>query len=199
MTDRTIYRENDQNSERIYGHHTKQAQTSTIEKSIEDTEIESLDKQRKDLRQQTNNALKDEVEYAELNKLVKKKRRTRAWKKRNELIQEALEARNGPRQINKHRNKQMIMSVRKESGEITSDREEILEMCADFYKSPNTQTVPTPKSTMKPSPDTEEIPEFTEEGVGRDINRTKRHKAQGMDGITSDIIKLGRQIVLTST
>ena len=44
---------------------------------------------------------------------------------------------------------------------------------------------------MKSSPDTEEIPEFTEEQVERAIKRTKRQKAQGMDGITSDIIKLG--------
>ena len=40
-------------------------------------------------------------------------------------------------------------------------------------------------------PYTEEIPEFTEEEVERAIKRMKRHKAQGVDGITSDIIKLG--------
>ena len=60
--------------------------------------------------------LKDKVGYAELNKLVKKKRRTRARRKRKELIQETLEARKGPGQINNHRNKQMIMSTKKESG-----------------------------------------------------------------------------------
>ena len=49
---------------------------------------------------------------------------------------------------------------------------------------------------MKSSPDTEEIPEFTEE-VERAITKMKRHKAQGMDGITNDIIKLGGTIVLT--
>ena len=41
---------------------------------------------------------------------------------------------------------------------------------------------------MESSPDTEEIPEFTEEEVEIAIKRMKRHKAQGMDGITSDII-----------
>ena len=56
--------------------------------------------------------------------------------------------------------------------------------------------MPTPESTMKSSPDTEEIPEFTEEEVERAIKRMKRRKAQGVDGITSDIIKLGRPIVL---
>ena len=91
----------------------------------------------------------------------------------------------------------MIMSMRKESGEITADREEILKICENFYKSLYTQTVPTPESKVKSSPDTEEIPEFTEEEVERAIKWTKRHKAQGVDGITSDIIKLGGPIVLT--
>ena len=49
-----------------------QTQKSTTEKSIEDTEIENLDKKRKELRQKTNKTLKDKVEYAELNKLVKR-------------------------------------------------------------------------------------------------------------------------------
>ena len=89
------------------------------------------------------------------------------------------------------------MSMRKEFGEITADREEILRICANFYKSLYTQTVPTPESTMKSSPDTEEIHEFTEEEVERAIKRMKRHKAQGVDGITSDIVKLGGPVVLT--
>ena len=137
-------------------------QKSTIKKSIEDTEIENLDKKRKELRQKTNKTLKDKLEYVELKKLVKKKRRTRTRRKRKELILETLEARKGPSQINKHRNRQMIRSTREESGEITSDREEIIKICPHFYKSLYTQTVLTPENTMKSSPDTEEIPEFTE-------------------------------------
>ena len=84
----------------------------------------------------------------------------------------------------------MIVSMRKEFGEITSDREEILKICVNFYKSLYTQTVPTPESTMKSCPDTEEIPEFTEE-VERPIKRMRRHRAQGITRITSDVINLG--------
>ena len=91
----------------------------------------------------------------------------------------------------------MIKSMRKESGEITTDREQILKMWASVYKSLYTQTVLTPESTMKSSPGTEEIPEFTEEEVERAIKRMKRREAQGVDGITSDIIKLGGPIILT--
>ena len=148
-------------------------QKSTAKKRSEDTEIEDLDKKSKELRRKTNKALKDKVKYAEPITSVKKKRRTRAWRKRKELILKKLEARKGPRQINKHINKQMIMSMRKESGEITSDREEILKICAHFYKSLYTQTVPIPEIAMKSSPDTEEIAKFTEE-VERAIKRMKK-------------------------
>ena len=82
-------------------------QKSTIRKSIEDTEIENLDKKRiktknknkkqkskqQQQQKQTNKALEDKVEYTELNKLVKTKLRTRAWKKRKVLKLETLEAR----------------------------------------------------------------------------------------------------------
>ena len=105
------------------------------------------------------------------------KRRTRTRRKSKEIIQAVLEARTGPRQINEYGNKQIIMSTRNESEEITSEREEILRICTDFCKSLYNQTVPTPESAMKSSPDAEEIPEFTEEEVERAIKRTKRHSA----------------------
>ena len=48
-------------------------------------EIENLGEKRKELKQEkTNKALIDKVEYAELNKLVKKKHRTKARRKRTE-------------------------------------------------------------------------------------------------------------------
>ena len=52
----------------------------------------------------------------------KKKHRARARRKRKEFRKKTLEARKGTRQINKHRNKQMIISMRKVPGEIMSDR-----------------------------------------------------------------------------
>ena len=63
----------------------------------------SLDKKRKELRQKANKALTYNVKYAEFNKLVKINAEQEHRGK--ELIHETLEARKGPRQINKHRNK----------------------------------------------------------------------------------------------
>ena len=43
----------------------------------------------------------------------------------------------------------------------------------------------------------EDIPKFTEEEVEKAIESMKRHKVNGMDGIRSDIAKLGAEIILT--
>ena len=83
------------------------------------------------MQQSGKKTLKEKVECAKLKKIVKKCR-TRARRKGKELIQETLEAQKGPRQVNKHRNKQMIISMMKESREITSDREGILKTMHRF-------------------------------------------------------------------
>ena len=88
---------------------------------------------------------------------MKKKRRTRAWRKRQELIRETLERGKGLRQINKHRSTQIIMSMRKESRDLTSDREEF-KNCTDFLRISLYLNSDTPLSTMKLNPDTEEMP-----------------------------------------
>ena len=121
-------------------------QKSTVKKSIEDTEIKNLDKKRKGLRQKNKQNTKRQGRICRTQQMSEKEMQNKRTGKRKELIQETLEARKGPRQISKHRNKQMVMSMRKESGEITSDREEILKIYANFYKSLYTQTVPTPES-----------------------------------------------------
>ena len=54
------------------------------------------------------------------------------------------------------------MSVKKESEEITFNREEILRTCIDFYNFLMNQTVPTPEGTMKSSPDRKMLHIITE-------------------------------------
>ena len=52
-----------------------------------------------------------------------------------------------------NKNKQIIMSTRKEYAQLTSDRDEILNY-AQISTSLYTRKVPTPESTMKSSPNT---------------------------------------------
>ena len=112
-------------------------------------------------------ALNDKVKYADLNKLVKKKRRTRARRKRKELILETLEARKGPRQINKHRNKQMIMS---------STRKNPHGACG--YQSPRSAALEVDAFTTKITKRSRDI----EEGRGRGGGVGSIFVRQAMDG-----------------
>ena len=54
--------------------------------------------------------------------------------------------------------------------------------------------MPTTEITIKSSPDTEKIPESTDEEVEMAIKSMNRHKAHGMDGTGSDIMKLGNNL-----
>ena len=74
-----------------------------------------------------------------------------------------------------------------------SDREEILNICTDFYKSLYIQIVLTPDSTMKSSPVTERIPEFTEEDVEKTTKKMKKHKLSPPTKIMKSQITYQRQ------
>ena len=84
---------------------------STIKKSIKDTEIENLDKKRTELRQNNKQNTKTQGRICRTQEISETETENKSTRKRKELILETLEARKGPGQINKHRNKQMIMKV----------------------------------------------------------------------------------------
>ncbi|XP_072046971.1 uncharacterized protein [Amphiura filiformis] len=80
--------------------------------------------------------------------------------------------------------------MRQTDGVLTNDRQEILDVCADFY-----QDLYSSKSNeAKPntiSPDISAIPSITQKEVEMAVKEMKDSKAPGTDEITSDIIKIG--------
>ena len=52
----------------------------------------------------------------------------------------------------------MITRTRKESEDVMSDSGEIIQICADFYRSLYTKTVPTLESAMKSSQEMKKYP-----------------------------------------
>ena len=93
-----------------------QTQKYTIEKSIKDTDTENLNKKRKHLRQKNKQNTKRQGRICRTRQSSEKETQNKSTEEKKELILETQEARKGPRQTNKHRNKQMMMSMRKESG-----------------------------------------------------------------------------------
>ena len=164
--------------------------------SAEDTEIESLDKKRKEFRHVAYKTIKDMVEYAELNKLVKKKCWARAKCRGKELTQE-IEARKGQKHINgQRRNKQKIMNTRKESGEITSDRN-LWEHTQISINSFMTKQCPRRKVQCEIKSRHRRNSRVYRRKGGNCHKKDDKLKTHGTYGITSYNINLGGESVLT--
>jgi len=153
--------------------------------------IEDLDEKRKKLRNKSNKTTTEKVEYCELNKTVKKLRRQRARQRKKEQIINIIESGKGPKGTHQTGKKQLIASMRKENGEITKDREEILKICTNFYEKLYSSSIPTPKDIIKESCDLEEPPPITIKEVENALKKMKHNKAPGPDGITTDLIRIG--------
>ena len=160
--------------------------------SQEDKEIRILDERRKALRNKENKSNIEKVEYAEVRKTVKKKRRFRARRKRKEHIESILGSGRGPRDVYKTSQKKIINEMKTEKGETVTNREEVLKVCADFYKELySSQAQNTPTTPIDVSPDSSEVPPFLHNEVSKTLRDMKKNKAPGNDQITSDIISLG--------
>ncbi|XP_072048745.1 uncharacterized protein [Amphiura filiformis] len=162
----------------------------------EDKEIEALDRRRKELREIIDKSIPEKSEYRELVKTVRKKRRQRSRKRRKEQIEIILKSGRGPQHIAKlNRKKSRMHQMRQKDGILTNDRQEILNVCADFY-----QDLYSSKSNeAKPntiSPDISAIPSITQKEVEMAVKEMKDSKAPGTDDITSDIIKIGGEGLL---
>ncbi|XP_072051799.1 uncharacterized protein [Amphiura filiformis] len=157
----------------------------------EDKEIEALDRRRKLRKEIIDKSIPEKSEYRELVKTVRKKRRQRSRKKRKEQIEIILKSGRGPQHIAKlNRKKSRMHQMRQKDAVLTNDRQEILNVCADFY-----QDLSSSKSNeAKPntiSPDISAIPSITQKEVEMAVKEMKDSKAPGTDDITSDIIKIG--------
>ena len=79
--------------------------------------------------------------------------------------------------------------MKQKDGNITNDRQEILNVCADLYQELYSSKSNESKSNVI-SPDQSAIPQVTVREVEVAIKEMKDNKAPGTDDITSDIIKI---------
>ncbi|GFO32255.1 endonuclease-reverse transcriptase [Plakobranchus ocellatus] len=166
------------------------------EVNTEDKVIEQLKQRRKELRKKDNKTRAERVEYSEVNKTVKKKRRARARRKRKDFVISILQQRKGPKETHKYKSKKKISCMKDNDGHKTTDREEILEICKSFYETLYESTLPTPTNCENESPDSDKVPPFTTNEVKSCLLAMSKKKAPGPDDITSDILLLGDEPVL---
>ena len=157
----------------------EELQRERKEQNAEDKAIEELETRRKMLRKRDNKSTTEKIEYAELNKTVKKKRRTRARRKRKESITKILEMKRGPKETRKDGCKKKIFSMKDKSGERITDREEIFNICKTYYEELYDKSVQYPDHLLSSCPDNTEVPPFTEEEVEASLKKMSKRKAQG--------------------
>ena len=155
----------------------EECQRERKEQNAEDKEIEELETRRKMLRKRDNKSTTEKIEYAELNKTVKKKRRTRARRKRKEFITKMLEMKRGPKETRKDGCKKKISIMKDKNGERITDREEILKICKKYYEELYDKSVQDPDHLLSSSPDNTEVPPFTEEEVEASLKKMSKKES----------------------
>ena len=122
--------------------------------STEDQEIKQLEDRRKELRKKGDRSQREKIEYAELNKAVKKKRRHRSRKKRTDRVETILQSGRGPKHIyeggpkkrkcemknEEKKKKKNKNKTTKNKNKANPDRNEILKICTRFYTEPYSST-----------------------------------------------------------
>ena len=167
------------------------------QKSEEDKEIDELDTKRKKLKITANKTTQQNKDYQDTVKLVRKKRRQRSRRKEREQIESILESGRGPKQIQKLNSKKTrIRQMKKKDGTSTTNRGEVLNVCAEFYQELYSSRSNQVKENFL-SPDQMDIPTITVEEIELAVKQMKKNKAPGLDEITSDIIKIGGEQIYT--
>ena len=164
----------------------------TSTKPKEDLEIEELDMERKRLRDIADKTAAQKAEYKEIVKTVRKRRRQRCRRKKRAQIENILKNGKGAKEINKMcRTKTRMTKLKKKDGTVTSNRKEMLDICAEFYKDLYSSDPNHRKQASVTSSDQTEIPSILKAEVERAIKQMKDNKAPGIDDISSDVYKEG--------
>ena len=145
-----------------------------------------LMKKRKNLQIKTK---RDEIERAELNKLINKKMREDRRKNNLQKIEETIKNGKSLKQTrsSSYIGKQQMLALKDSNGEIAKCRDRMLKIAEEFYA--ELYTSKTRVNPINTSVEYTEIPEITTSEVAFALNHMKRGKAPGDDDITTDLLK----------
>ena len=131
------------------------------------------------------------IEYTEICKTVRKLLRDDIREYNTMTVKESVETGKGLKKAtNKEECKVMIPSLKEEDGSIITNRERILERCAEFY-----QKLYVDKVQSIAKMETEEVLSILASEVERVLSRLKSSKAAG-DQILVEMIRAGIEIAL---
>ena len=130
------------------------------------------------------------IAYAEICKTVRKLSRDDIRQYNTMRVKKAVETGKGlKKDATKEECKVMIPSLKEEDGSIITNKERILERCAEFYEKLYEDTVQSIANV-----ETEEVPSILTSEVERALSQIKSSKAPGEDQIVAEMIRAGGEI-----
>ena len=145
-----------------------------------------LMKRRKTMQVKTK---RDEIERAELNKLINKRQRQERRKRNMDKIEETIRRGKSLKPIQRKLalGKQQMISLKDKNGEIIKCRDKMVKRVEEYYKELYSSNITVPEENILI--DSSEIPEVTVDEVVFALKGMKRGKAPGEDGILVDFLK----------
>ena len=136
------------------------------------------------MRKKEDRSQRGKIEYTELDKTMKNKRRQRFRKKQTDHAETILQSGRGSKHIYKRGPTRKICEMKNEENKIQTDRNDILKICTRFY----TELYSSTPQDQHPSPkitniDSLEVPPIMASEVKKTLKEIK-NKAPGIDSLT---------------
>ena len=136
------------------------------------------------------------IEYTELCKTIRKRIRDKIRGYNVLVMQNALQNNKGLKSTKTQckRGQQLMTAIKAKDGKIVTDRKEIVEQCAQFYRDLYINSKERPSGTPIRG---ECIPDILAREVQHAVQQMKNNKAPGEDKIEIDLVKLTGEEICT--